>query len=159
MRDQPRYQVCCHQLCPLLSMSINQSINTAMSTTSKHVRIESIERAWSIDVFKMQILYSFGTGQQCQSNAGTCLSGIHASQSDSLPLQQWRGSSEQRCAHPKGCRWLLCCLQVLQRKQGVVLLDHFWQPKLFRPPLCLNHKSGHVISMLQDVQSATVRLA
>ena len=110
-------------------------------------------------VFEMRKHYSFGTGQQCQSNAGTCLPGVHASQSDSLPLQQWRGSSEQRCAHPKGCRGLLCCLQILQGKQGVVLLDHVWQPKLFRPPLCLNLKSGCTMSMIQDVQSATTRLA
>ncbi len=135
-------------------------------------------------VFEMQTYCSFGTGLHCsdiailsqscsmsasqtpsldsapltgphQSNAGTCLPGIHASQSDSLPLQQWRGSSEKRCANPKGCRWLLCCLQILQRKQGVVLLDHVWQPKLFRPPLCLNHKSGCAISMIRNVQSAT----
>ncbi len=30
-------------------------------------------------VFEMRKHYSFGTGQQCQSNTGTCLPGIHAS--------------------------------------------------------------------------------
>ena len=68
----------------------------------------------------------------------TCLAGFEAAQGDGLALHVGGNSPYEHAAHPKGCRGLLsCCLQILQWKQGVVLLDHFWQPKLFRPPFTL----------------------
>lgn len=77
---------------------------------------------------------TFKTSHMCC----TCLAGFEAAQGDGLALHVGSNSPYEHAAHPKGCRGLLsCCLQILQWKQGVVLLDHFWQPKLFRPPFTL----------------------
>lgn len=82
-----------------------------------------------------------------------CLPRVKAPQGDSLALQLWRSCPEEHGTHPKGAGGLLRGgLQILQGYQGVILLHHLWQPKLFRPPFSLSsrrplsHKTGTVDS-------------